>query len=75
MNSCEMYLINEIEKYCKQTGEIPSEIYYKLSELYQAEYGVNILMEMESEGLHNMSKFLADKGIVDRYINLLNKLK
>lgn len=70
-----LYLIKQIEDYCKENNLDISKIYSKLSELYQDTYGNNIVIEMQESGECDITKYLDWLGIIDRYISLLNKLK
>lgn len=70
-----LYLIKQIEDYCKENNLDISKIYSKLSELYQDTYGNNIVIEMQESGEWDITKYLDWLGIIDRYISLLNKLK
>ena len=74
MNKCENYLVECVNAYAKEKNVDVSKVYDQLGEAYQDEYGVNIVMEMEESGEWSMTKYLASKGMVDRYISLLNKL-
>lgn len=37
--------------------------------------GVNIIMEANEHGYYQLPEYLESRGIVDRYISILNKLK
>lgn len=71
------YLIQQVEKYCRERHKDISDTYKKLGVLYQSVYGTNIVMEMEEQEQYNICSYLEDKGqgFIDRYIVLLNMLK
>ena len=69
------YLIKQIEEYCKGNNLDISNIYSKISELYQDTYGTNIVNQMQETGEWDITKYLDGLGIIDRYITILNKLK
>ena len=70
------YLINEVEKFSKQNHLQPAKVYETIGELYKDDFGVNIVMEMENKGLHDITQYLEDKGpgFIERYIHYLNEL-
>lgn len=69
------YLIRLIEDFCKKNKLDISKVYKKMAEIYQGEYGINIIMQMEADEYHGMPEYLESRGIVDRYISILNKMK
>lgn len=71
------YLIKEVEKLCNENNLAPADVYKKLGEIYQEDTGVNIVMEMEEKGLHDITAYLESKGLgfIERYIHCLNILK
>lgn len=70
-----LYLIKLIEEYCKEKDLDISDTYNKLAELYQDEYGTNIILQMQEAGFYEMPFYLESLGTVERYVELLNKLK
>jgi hypothetical protein len=69
------YLIILVEEFCQENKLDISKVYKKMAEIYQGEYGINIVMQMEADGYHGMPEYLESRGIVDRYISILNKMK
>ena len=69
-----IYLINLIERYCKETNSNISQVYEKLGNAYQDYYGTNIVMEMRQNGQHDIIQYLENKGegFIDRYVTLFN---
>lgn len=68
------YLINAVEKYSKETGVEVGKVYEMLGTLYQANYGVNIVVEMQDKGQFDIVSYLESKGkgFIDRYVIMLN---
>lgn len=71
----EKSLIKMIEEFCKEREIHINKIYTRLAEFYQEEWGVNIIMEANEHGYYQLPEYLESRGIVDRYISILNKLK
>jgi len=69
------YLIRLIEEYCTEKNLDITDTYNKLADLYQDEYGINIIMEMKSKGFYDMPLYLESLGTIERYVELLNRLK
>ena len=69
------YLIKQIEEFCNKREIHINKIYTRLAEFYQEEWGVNIIMEANEHGYYQLPEYLESRGIVDRYISILNKLK
>jgi hypothetical protein len=69
------YLINLIEEYCNENNLDISEFYEKMSEIYQSEWGVNIVLQAKEKGKWSITEYLEELGIIDRYISILNKIK
>lgn len=71
------YLINLIESYCNQNGDDISKVYEKLGIYYQDSYGINLVMEMEEKGQHDIVHYMESKGLgfIDRYVALFNQYK
>jgi hypothetical protein len=69
------YLIILIEEYCNENNLNISEFYEKISDIYQSEWGVNIVLQAKENGKWNITEYLEELGIVDRYISILNKIK
>lgn len=69
------YLIKQIEEFCNKREIDINKIYTRLAEFYQEEWGVNIIMETNEHGYYQLPEYLESRGIVDRYISILNKLK
>jgi uncharacterized hydantoinase/oxoprolinase family protein len=69
-------LIDMIEEFCNERKIDINKIYTRLAEIYkEKEYGVNIIMEANEHGYYQLPEYLESRGIVDRYINILNKIK
>ena len=71
----EKSLIKQIEEFCNKREIHINKIYTRLAEFYQEEWGVNIIMEANEHGYYQLPEYLESRGIVDRYISILNKLK
>jgi hypothetical protein len=69
------YLIALIEDFCNVHRLDISKVYKKMADVYQNEYGVNIVMLMEADGYHGMPEYLESKNIVERYVHILNGLE
>lgn len=69
------YLIQLIEGYCKENNIDISEFYKRLGKEYQAEYGVNIALQMHENGGWDVTEYLEKLGIVERYVSILNRIK
>jgi hypothetical protein len=69
------YLIKLIEEYCNENNLDISKFYKKISEIYQSEWGVNIVLQARENGKWNITEYLEELGIIDRYISILNKIK
>jgi len=70
-----IYLAGLIEDHCKENNLDISEFYKTLSEEYQAEWGINIVIQMESNGKWNITDYLDELGIAERYVSILNRIK
>lgn len=70
-----VYLIALIEDFCRVYNLDISKIYKKMANIYQEEYGLNIIMQMEADGYHGMPEYLESKGTVERYVHILNGLE
>jgi hypothetical protein len=46
-----------------------------MAEIYQNTYGVNIDLEMREHGQTDMAFYLESRGIIERYVTILNGLK
>ena len=69
-------LIKMVEEFCNERKIDINKLYKRLAEIYQdKKYGVNITMEANSNGYYQLPEYLESRGIVDRYISILNKLK
>jgi hypothetical protein len=69
------YLINLIEEYCNENNLNISEFYEKISDIYQSEWGVNIVLQAKENGKWSITEYLDELGIIDRYLSILNKIK
>lgn len=69
------YLITLVEQFCKENNLDISNIYSKIARLYQDTYGINIVIQMQETGEWDITKYLEDLGIIDRYVTILNKIK
>jgi uncharacterized protein (UPF0335 family) len=69
------YLIELVERFCKENQLDISKVYKKMSEVYQNTYGVNIIKQMEDNKKWDIAYYLEELGIVERYITILNGLK
>lgn len=69
------YLIDLVEEFANENNLDISELYKKMAEIYQETYGVNIDLQMREEGQFEMPQYLESKGIVERYVHILNELK
>ena len=69
--------LNDKQKeFCNERKIDINKLYKRLAEIYQdKEYGVNIIMEANSNGYYQLPEYLESRGIVDRYISILNKIK
>ena len=67
-------LIKMVEEFCNERKIDINKIYTRLAELYQYEWGFNIIMEANSKGYYQLPEYLESRGIVDRYISILNKI-
>jgi len=69
------YLIDIIEEFCKENSLDISDTYSKIAEIYQSEYGINIVLAMENADYYDMPLFLESLSIVERYVSILNGMK
>lgn len=69
------YLIELVEQFCKENNLDISKTYKKMAEIYQSEYGVNIDLEMREHGQTDMAYYLESRGIIERYVSILNTIK
>ncbi|NRU52383.1 hypothetical protein [Clostridium beijerinckii] len=75
------YLITLVEQFCKQNNLDISNIYTKMSEIYQDTYGININYSKDKYCKNNnigyigMPEYLERIGTVERYLHILNGLK
>lgn len=69
------YLIELVEQFCNENNLDISKVYKKMAEIYQNTYGINIVLEMNSKGEWDITKYLEELGIVERYVHILNGLK
>lgn len=70
-----VYLIALIENFCRVYNLDISKIYKKMANTYLDTYGTNIDMEMHEAGYCDMPQYLESKGIVERYVHILNGLE
>ena len=66
------YLIKLIEEYARKFKLDISQIYKDFAGIYQDRYGVNIIMQMQESGYTGMPEYLESRGIVHRYVEILN---
>ena len=69
------YLIKLVEEFCNENKLDISKVYKKMSSIYQTEWGMNVDIQMREDGFTDMALYLESKGIVERYIHILNGLK
>ena len=69
------YLIKLVEEFCKENNLDISNVYKKMSSIYQDEWGINIDVLMRQDGFTDMALYLEKVGIIDRYIKILNGLE
>jgi len=65
------YLITLVEEFCKENKFNISKIYQQIAIVYQSEYGINIVMQMEETGEWDITKYLESLGIIERYVHIL----
>lgn len=69
-------LVKMVEEFCNERKIEINKLYNRLAEIYQdKEWGVNIIMEATEHGYYQLPEYLESRGIVDRYISILNKIK
>ena len=66
------YLIELMEDFCKKHNLDISKEYDNFAKVYQDTYGINIIMKMKEDGFDGMPEYLESKGIVERYVEILN---
>lgn len=66
------YLIKLIEEFANEHKLNISDVYQEFANIYQDRYGVNIIMQMEQAGYCGMPEYLESRGIVERYVEILN---
>jgi hypothetical protein len=69
------YLINIIEDYCKEKNLNITELYEEIARRYQQIWGVNIVLQMQTNGKWDIAYYLEELNIVERYISIINKIK
>ena len=65
-------LIRLIEKYAKEYNLDIKKVYEDFAEIYKNTYGCNIVMQMNEDGYTGMPEYLESRGIVERYVEILN---
>lgn len=69
-------LIKMVEEFCNERKIDINKLYKRLAEIYQdEEWGVNIIIEANEHGYCHLPEYLEYRGIVDRYIIILSKIK
>ena len=69
------YLIRLVEEFCNENKLDISKVYKKMASVYQEEWGMNIDTLMRADGFIDMALYLESKGIIERYIHILNGLE